>query len=327
MVARIIAVANRKGGVGKTTLTLSFAEGLAALKKARVLVVDLDAQINVSTLIMGGKARSEVPWKTNKTIVDLIEKSTADGPISTDLFICKDVLDHTPGETVSLLSGDPRLMGLERRLLVRPKASIDKVMQLIGDVIDTLIEEHDDFYHYIIFDCPPGFSLTTDAALRRADMVVLPTSPTNLASQGIQAYVQYLQDDLSIPDAASRTWVFLTMTGRTNSSRQFEGLIRAEEGKPEPKYRVFNTSYAYSVRFQEATDRRDQRMVAARAVWRSLDRMRGRALFHRLYGGIWQSVDKAVAELVDILDEGGRAYDRNTTRPRDRRHLQHEARA
>jgi chromosome partitioning protein len=74
MVARIIAIANRKGGVGKTTLSLSLAEGLAALKHLRVLVVDLDPQINISSLIVGGTPAKRVPWKTGKSVVDLIER-------------------------------------------------------------------------------------------------------------------------------------------------------------------------------------------------------------------------------------------------------------
>jgi hypothetical protein len=146
-----------------------------------------------------------------------------------------------------------------------------------------------------------------------------------LASQGIQAYVRYLEDELNIAGAASKSYVFLTMTGRTNASAEFEKLIRLEEEKPDPKYRVFKTSYAYSVRFQEATDRRDQQMLAVRAVWRSLDRVRGRALFHRLYAGVWKKVAGAVSELTEILEEGS-TDDRRTTRASDRRPLQHEAR-
>src|SRR5262249_4126047 len=152
MVARIVAVANRKGGVGKTTLSLSLAEGLAALKDQRVLVVDLDPQINISSLILGGTPANRVPWKTGKSVVDLVEKRATNGQTNTGFFICKDILPHEPGNAVSLLSGDPRLMGLERRLLVRPNSSIEKVLQLMGNVIDALIEEHRKLFHVIIFD-------------------------------------------------------------------------------------------------------------------------------------------------------------------------------
>jgi cellulose biosynthesis protein BcsQ len=325
MAARIVAIANRKGGVGKTTLTMSLAEGLAALQQKRVLVVDLDPQINLSMLVVGGTPANQVPWKTGKSVVDLIEKRATNGQSRTDLFICKDILDHEPGKAVSLLSGDPRLLGLERRLLVRPAASIEKVLQLMGAVVDALISQHSALFDVIIFDCPPGFSLVTDAALSRADVVVLPTSPTMLATQGVQAYVRYLEDDLNMADAASKTYVFLTMTGRTNASAEFEKLIRLEQEKPDPRYRVFETSYPYSVKFQEATDRRDQRMMAVRAVWRRLDRMRGRALFHRLYSGVWKTVGEAVSELMQILEER-QTNDRRRTRSSDRQPLQREAR-
>ena len=63
MAAHVVAIANRKGGVGKTTLTLSLAEGLAAVKSKRVLIVDLDSQINVSTFVVGGTPVNKVPWK------------------------------------------------------------------------------------------------------------------------------------------------------------------------------------------------------------------------------------------------------------------------
>ena len=68
MAARVAAVASMKGGVGKTTMTLSLAEGSAALRNKRVLVVDLDPQINASTLLTGGMHKDSVPWKTNMTL-------------------------------------------------------------------------------------------------------------------------------------------------------------------------------------------------------------------------------------------------------------------
>jgi chromosome partitioning protein len=61
MRAKIAAVASMKGGVGKTTVTISLAEGSAALKNKRVLVIDLDPQINASTLLTGGIPKDSVP--------------------------------------------------------------------------------------------------------------------------------------------------------------------------------------------------------------------------------------------------------------------------
>jgi cellulose biosynthesis protein BcsQ len=326
MSAKVVAIANRKGGVGKTTLGLSLAEGLAALKNRRILVVDLDSQINMSTLVVGGTPVDQVPWKTGKSIVDLIEKKASNAQTKTSFFICRDVLDHQPGRAVSLLSGDPRLMGLERRLLVRPNTTVEKVLALMGKVIDDVLAEHADHYDVILFDCPPGFSMATEAALARADLVILPTAPTMLATQGIQAYVHHLENDLNIADAAARTRVFLTMTGRTNTSATFERLIRAEVEKPTPRYQVFDTSYAYSVGFQEATDRRDQNIMKVRAIWRSLDRVRGRTMFHRLYKGVWKTVDKAVSELSDVLELKGAGHEGSTTRKSVGGSFQHEAR-
>ena len=327
MRAKVISIANRKGGVGKTTLTLSLAEGLAALKKKRVLVVDLDSQINISMLITGGLAPTDVPWKRGKTIVDLLDQRATDPQTRPSFFISRDVIDHEPGKAVSLLSGDHRLLGIERRLLSRPATSFQHVNSLFCDVVEDIIEEQAKNFDVIMFDCPPGFSLITDIALKRSDLILLPTAPTMLASQGIQAYVKYLQDDLQMADAPTKTHVFLTMTGRTNTSMTFEKLIRAELKKPYPAYHVFDSSYAYCDGFQKATDRRDQTMQRMNAVWQRLDRLRGRALFHRLYGGVWTAVDKAATELTKTLNMKGADNDGSSAREGNRTAVQLEARA
>lgn len=326
MRAKVVAIANRKGGVGKTTLALSLAEGLAALKKKRILVIDLDAQVNMSMLMCGGVAPEQMPWKVGKSVVDLINQRTLNGEGTTSFFICRDILDHAPGKTVSLLAGDPRLMSLERKLLARPGSSVEGVLKLMRDVVDSVLKEQGELYDVIMFDCPPGFSLITEAALSRADLVVLPTSPTMLASQGVRAYVDYLEDDVNIADTASKTYVFLTMTGRTNTSAAFEQLIREEVKKADPKYRLFETHYAYCDGFQKATDRREQNIRKVKAIWRRLDQMRGRALFHRLYRDVWPTVAKAVGELSKTLELEGAIYEGNATRPNSSGALQPEAR-
>ena len=326
MCAKIVSVANRKGGVGKTTLALSLAEGMAALKKKRVLIVDLDSQINISTLVSGGVSPANVPWKRSKTIVDFIEQRATDPYCKASFFISRDLLNHEPGETVSLISGSPALLGIERRLLSRPMVSFSQVDTMLCDVIDTIIEEQSTFFDLIIFDCPPGFSLITDVAIRRSDLVLLPTAPTMLATQGILAYVKYLHDELRVPDASAKTHVFLTMTGRSKISSTFEGLIRAELKKPAPAYQVFESSYAYCDGFQKATDRRDQTMQRVTAVWRRLDRMRGRSLFHRLYQGVCPSVDRAVSELAEVLRLKGTENAGSSAREGHRPAVQFEAR-
>lgn len=326
MTARVVSVANRKGGVGKTTVTLSLAEGLAALKNKRVLVVDLDSQLNISILMTGGVASANVPWNRGATIVNLIEKRSVDPNARASFYISQNVLDHTPGQAISLLSGDKRLLGLERRLLSRPAASIAKISDFLSDVIGSIIEEQAQFFDLIIFDCPPGFSIITDAALKRSDLILLPTAPTMLASQGIIGYIEYLKDDLQMVDASAKTYVFLTMTGRTKTSETFEKLIRGEIKKPSPAYGIFDTAYTYCDGFQRATDRRDQIMMRTNAVWRRLDRLRGRAIFHRLYGEVRKSIDKAVTELMLILEMDGEENEWSKARRSHRSAMQREAR-
>jgi cellulose biosynthesis protein BcsQ len=325
MVARVISIANRKGGVGKTTFALSIAEGLAALKNKRVLVVDLDPQVNISTLIVGGWSADHVPWRTGKTILRLLEDRATQPGTKVSFHISQDVIDHVPGKTVSLLSGDPDLMGYERRLLQRTNGALNSVERHLEETIEAILEEEGTHYGAILFDCPPGFSLITDVVLKRSEIVILPTAPTMLGSQGVQAYVKYLEGDLGIDDARSKTFVFLSMVGRTRTSIAFERLIRAEIQKAHPAYQVFDHAYKYCDGFQQATDRREQRMRTVMAVWRQLDRLRGRTLFHRLYGSVWRSVDQAVTELMAILNDGDE-HERREARTGDRSTVRYEAR-
>jgi cellulose biosynthesis protein BcsQ len=326
MTAKVVSVANRKGGVGKTTLTLSLAEGLAALKNKRVLVVDLDSQLNISVLMTGGTSSANVPWNMGLTIVDFIEKRSAEPTTRASFYISQNVLDHTPGKAVSLLSGDKRLLGLERRLLSKPAASLAKISNFLSDVIDTIVEEQTEFFDLIIFDCPPGFSIITDAALKRSDLILLPTAPTMLASQGIIGYIEYLTNDLQMSDASANTFVFLTMTGRTKTSKTFERLIRGEMNKPTPAYGVFDTGYSYCDGFQKATDRRDQVMMRTNAVWRRMDKLRGLAIFHRLYDGVTKTIEMAVNELMQKLEINGDENERSRSRHSDRSPLPRETR-
>ena len=215
MSAKVVSVANRKGGVGKTTLTLSLAEGLAALKKQSPIVRPLELHNSTFSVLMTGgipRADERTFGGEGKTIVDLIEDRSRrrSHRARASFYISKDVLDHEPGKAISLLSGDRRLLGIERRLLSKPSSSLSHVTVLLEEVVDSIIAEQSEFFDVIIFDCPPGFSLVTDVALRRSDLVMLPTSPTLLASQGILAYVQCLTEDLQVADAASKTHVFLT---------------------------------------------------------------------------------------------------------------------
>jgi len=161
--ARIIAIANQKGGVGKTTTAVNLAAALSRTPK-RVLLVDLDAQGNAT---MGsGVDKREVQVSTCDVLLE--EVHAADAIVRTP-----EGLDLMPGNT-DLTAAEIELMdedGREQRL----KRALDPLR---------------DRYDYIIIDCPPALSLLTLNALTAADSVLVPMQCEYYALEGLTALLQ-----------------------------------------------------------------------------------------------------------------------------------------
>ena len=294
MVASVVAIASMKGGVGKTTLSMCFAEGSAALLGKRVLVVDLDPQINASTLLTGSLPKHSLPWKERMTILHYAADRIA-GRGNSDQYIKKDLVEFTKRGTVSLLSGDYELRSFERSLLAKPGQTIAGAERVTRDAINNLIAEQSNAFDLIVFDCPPGFSLLTEAALAKANLILLPTSPTHLGTQGLIAFVKYLEEELSIEGARDRVFVCLTMTGRTVTSKDFEREVRNEQHQLDVRYRTLKSCLPYRDGFQRAMDRREARMRVLGVLHRTLNKIRNKQLFDRLYDGVEKEV-KSVTE-------------------------------
>ena len=161
---RILAVANQKGGVGKTTTTVNLATALAAIHK-RVLVVDLDPQGNASTGF--GVDRSNSPLTTYDCLVN--DAAAADIIVPT----------MVPGLSVAPSSVD--LAGAELEL-------IDVGMREY-QLKEALAEVADDF-DYILIDCPPALGLLTLNAFCAADSVLVPLQCEFYALEGLSHLVK-----------------------------------------------------------------------------------------------------------------------------------------
>jgi chromosome partitioning protein len=199
----LLAVANRKGGVGKSTVTTMLAHGFAAIGEQRVLVVDLDTQCN-STIILTGGEKWDTARRSHQTIAEYFDQKYDRPKLRPDDFIIRNTGDIlTPAGNVSVLSGSLDLEDVENAFLHnRAKAGQEfdaaeqSVISRIGDMLNDLSEAFD----VVIFDCPPGLSFSTRAALRLAHKVIVPFRPDFVSSYAVDRISIVIEDRKKLED-------------------------------------------------------------------------------------------------------------------------------
>lgn len=220
---RILAIANRKGGVGKTTTTVNVATAMAATGK-KVLVVDLDPQGNASTS-MGVDKKGSMPS-------------------SYDVLIGKSRLSQavvwTEIPNFSLIPSSPDLAGAEIELVDVENREFRLKQALSKDAVN---------YDYILIDCPPSLSLVTINALVAADAVIVPLQCEFLALEGVTDLIRNInQIKKRFNPSLALHGVVLTMYDkRNNLSQMVEDDVRGFFGK-----KVYNTVIPRNVRISEA---------------------------------------------------------------------------
>jgi chromosome partitioning protein len=228
MNTKTIAIANQKGGVGKTTTTLNFGRSLA-LSGYKVLLVDFDSQGNLTNSCGVVDVDS-----MESTIADCILAFIAGEEKKLPIYAYDKNLDYIPSN------------------IMQSTANLMMISEMAREqILKSLLSRSKGMYDYILIDCAPSLSIDLINALNAADEVLIVTTPSQFSAKGteqlrrsIQKVQRSINQNLKIAGV-----LFNKVDRRTNFAKELVAAVKAEWGE---NTRIFATEIPVSVRVEES---------------------------------------------------------------------------
>ena len=229
--AKITALCNQKGGVGKTVTAVNLGIGLAREGK-RVLLADIDPQGSLTASL--GYQR---PDQMENTVAEILGRVISDEPQAPD----EGIIHHAEG--VDLLPANIELSGLEVTLVNTMSRET-----ILRDYLNSVRDRYD----VILLDCCPSLGMLTINALAAADEVIIPAQAHYLSLRGMEQLIRTISNvKRKINPALEIAGILITMADmRTNYSREIIELLRNTYGS---KLRIFDSIIPLSIRAAETS--------------------------------------------------------------------------
>ena len=229
--AKITALCNQKGGVGKTVTAVNLGIGLAREGK-RVLLADIDPQGSLTASL--GYQR---PDQMENTMAEILGRVISDEPQAPD----EGIIHHAEG--VDLLPANIELSGLEVTLVNTMSRET-----ILRDYLNSVRDRYD----VILLDCCPSLGMLTINALAAADEVIIPAQAHYLSLRGMEQLIRSISNvKRKINPALEIAGILITMADmRTNYSREIIELLRNTYGS---KLRIFDSIIPLSIRAAETS--------------------------------------------------------------------------
>jgi chromosome partitioning protein len=286
----VMAAINFKGGTAKTTVALAIAEGICRQLKKRIAVIDCDFQCSASIALLGRRTLNDLIVK-NATVDSQLESKLArknGAHLGASAVPAQFCVSEAAG-LMHLLPGSPDMPRRERQIVATflPKSDIHSAYEnaaiKMGELFRSLLDDFD----FILIDCPPGLTLFSEAAIRAADGLVVPTLPNEISFAAIdhlRAEIKRARPDRSFDDLLVGTVVSKVRprNGGAGQKTQIESMERLLD-RVAPQFQLLKPYLPYCRELEGAT-------------WRDNDD--SRISFSKRYGQSSAMVERLVQEFA-----------------------------